>query len=157
MPEDRSAQPLRSANALPELDVGSYLPTHRRPQRPEAPPATPAVSAIAAALDRLEVLVEQETSAFEKRETVDLDEINRRKSHSLLEITRLARSLPLTGDPALSVRLTRLRDRLVANHRLLGLHLAAVREIADLMVGVLSEAESDGTYDMADARRGVRS
>lgn len=156
MANDRPAQPSKSAHAAPELDIGGYLSTRRPRQPTPAQPTTPAVSAIAAALDRLEGLVEEESEALEKRTPVDLDAINRRKSHSLLEITRLARSLPLSGDPTLSVRLSRLRDRLVDNHRLLGLHLAAVREIADLMVGVLSEAESDGTYAMAGPRRGAR-
>ncbi len=144
------------AHAAPELDIGGYLPTRRSRSPEPAQPAAPAVSAITAALDRLEGLVDEESEALETRAPVDLDAINRRKSHSLLEITRLARSLPLSVDPGLRVRLSRLRDRLVANHRLLGLHLAAVREIADLMVGVLSEAESDGTYDMTGARRGAR-
>jgi hypothetical protein len=62
----------------------------------------------------------------------------------------------LGGDPELTARLARLRDKLVANHRLLGLHLTAVREIADLMVGVLNEAESDGTYGLGRARQGMR-
>lgn len=72
----------------------------------------------------------------------------RRKSHSLLELTRRSRALPPDGgDIVLRERLDVLRDKLVQNQGILGLHVAAVREIADLMADVLGEADSDGTYE----------
>ncbi len=150
MPNDN---PTRSVIA-PEIDIGGYLPARAaRPAAPTRPaPAAPALSALGAALDRLEAIVGEETAALQDHRPIDLGEANRRKSQSLLEITRLARTLPVGGDPRLSGRLRQLREGLAANHRLLGVHLAAVREIADLMVGVLHEAESDGTYEMRRTR-----
>jgi hypothetical protein len=76
----------------------------------------------------------------------DFADINRRKSQSLLEITRLARTLPVGSESELAPRLKRLSAALAMDHRLLGLHLTASRQLSDLMIGVLHEAESDGTY-----------
>ncbi len=87
---------------------------------------------------------------------VSFAEINRQKSQSLLEVTRLSRSLPPGQQAHLQSRLGPLRDLLARNHRLLGFHLAAVREVSDLMVGVLNNAESDGTYGQHPMRRGAR-
>ena len=48
--------------------------------------------------------------------------------------------------PALVARLRFLRDRLAENRHVLGRHLKAATEIADLVSGTLEEAASDGTY-----------
>jgi hypothetical protein len=134
----------------PEISLGDYLPASARirssePARPALPPAP---SALAAALDRLEETVDQENAALDAHAAIDLEDLNRRKSHSLLELTRLARGIPALDDALVQARLQRLRDKLARNHRALEFHMAAVREIADLMLGVLGEAESDGTYGM---------
>jgi hypothetical protein len=131
--------------------------TCRRESRPprRAPPRPPA-NALAAALDRQDAVIEDETLALETEAAINLAEVNRQKSQSLLEITRLARSLaPGEGGP-LQARIATVRDRLFTNHRLLGFHLTAVREVSDLMLGILSEADSDGTYDQGYGRREKR-
>jgi flagellar biosynthesis/type III secretory pathway chaperone len=105
-------------------------------------------------LDRLEQVVDQETQALTEHREIDLQEVNRRKSRALLELTRIARAVQASGaDPALSDRVARLHGKLVRNQELLRVHLAAVREIADLLAGVISEAESDGTYSTRMAAR----
>ena len=106
-------------------------------------------------MGRLEDIIDQESTAIETHQPADFLDINRRKSHSLLELTRLTRQLPAGGEPRLKDRLVNLRAKLDRNYSVVGLHLRAVREIADLMVDALSEAESDGTYGMAQPRRGV--
>ena len=100
--------------------------------------------------------IDEENAALAARKPVDLPEINKRKSHSLLELTRRARALPPGSDVVLRNRLDSLRDKLVQNRDILGLHVAAVREISDLMANVLGEAESDGTYDMTAKRSAAR-
>lgn len=139
----------------PELDISGYLPA-RGPAPKPAPAASNPAGALAAALDRLDRVIEAETHALEANAPIDLAETNRQKSQGLLEITRLSRGLPPGGDPAVTARLGALRERLAENQRLLGFHLAAVREVSDLMVGVLNEAESDGTYDPRRMRRDGR-
>ena len=71
----------------------------------------------------------------------------------LLELTRLARALPARKRRRARRAARALREKLAHNQRTLGLHVNAVREIADLMVSVLGEAESDGTYGMVQPRR----
>jgi hypothetical protein len=140
----------------PELDVASYLPRRQAVNRPKPQPAGGAAAALSAALDRLESVIAAESEALVNRMPLDHADINRQKSQSLLEITRLARALPPLPDAALRERLAMLRERLAANHRLLGLHVEAVREVSDLMVGILNDAESDGTYGQHHARGTMR-
>jgi hypothetical protein len=149
---DRDSYPRHTPPAVaPELSLAGYLPSASRPRPASAAPAAPP-AAISGALDRLEELIDRENLALATHEPLDYADLNRRKSQSLLEITRLGRTLPSGAASTLGAQLTRLRDKLTDNHRALGLHVGAVREIADLMVRSLTEAESDGTYGMA--RRG---
>lgn len=138
----------------PELSLAGYLPAGGQlRQSGPPPPAAPAPpAAIAGALQRLEELIDRENNALAAHEALDFADLNRRKSQSLLEVTRLGRALPPGSAAALGKQLRRLRDKLTDNHRTLGLHVNAVREVADLIVRSLTEAESDGTYGMA--RRG---
>ena len=146
----------------PEIDIGSYLPNRisapagatPRPQpRPQPPSA--AIAALNAAIDRLEDTIATEIAALVGDGSADFADINRRKSQSLLEITRLARALPVGSEHELAQRLAKLSTALATDHRLLGLHLAASRQISDLMIDVLHEAESDGTYGEMQPRRHV--
>jgi hypothetical protein len=140
-----------TASASPELSLTGYLPG--RPQPRPQPGSPPPPAAIAGALDRLEELIERENSALAAREAIDYADLNRRKSQSLLEVTRLSRTLPPGGTKTLGDQLARIRDKLADNHRFLTLHMTAVREIADLIVQSLAEAESDGTYGMTRTSR----
>ena len=149
-----------SPGRAPEIDLGSYLP-HRAPAPLAAAPAAPtaprtvpsAVGAIEAAIGRLEETLEGEIAALDGDGLVDFAEINRRKSQSLLELTRLARALPIGGESHLAPRLNTLATMLASDHRRLGLHLAASRQLSELMISVLHEAESDGTYGQTGPRR----
>lgn len=119
--------------------------------------ATPALATLKGLLDRLEETVEEETSALAQRRPLDFEEINRRKSRSLLELTRAIRSMPEALDAArggaLSARLARLRAGLEANQDMLRIHLSAAQEIAALLGREMGEAESDGTYSFAQLNR----
>jgi hypothetical protein len=142
--------------AFPEDSLGAYLPgraaTAPRPPEPRLPPPA-VVAGFLAALDRLEETIDLETSALEKHAPADIADFNNRKSRSLLELTRLVRTLPPAAEPALRTRLAALKGKLLRNQTVLKLNLDAVREIADLLLGALGEAESDGTYGMATGRR----
>lgn len=103
--------------------------------------------ALADSMQRLEQIVDEETTALTARHAIDLDEINRRKSRSLLELTRLSRALPgrvVGGD--LGAHFERVAGKLQRNHDLLRLHLTAAQEIASLIAETMRAAESDGTY-----------
>ena len=146
---------MRAPADFPETSLGGYLPVLRNHAKsPEEPRLSgPAVlAAFANALDRLEETIEEETEALRAHRHVDLDELNRRKSRCLLELTRLSRSLPSAPEARLKARLQALSVKLAENRDVLALHLGAVREISDLLVAALGEAESDGTYGMPAGR-----
>ncbi|MBS9479291.1 hypothetical protein KIP89_19460 [Ancylobacter sp. VKM B-3255] len=104
-------------------------------------------------LDRLEDAVEQENEALHLRLPIDLEEITRRKSRSLLELSRAARALPAALDGTTLERLAQLRGKLLRNQELLGLHLSAAQEVASILGTALRDAESDGTYSISLATR----
>ncbi|AWN37627.1 flagellar protein FlgN [Methylobacterium radiodurans] len=100
-----------------------------------------------AALKRLEETVEAETEALLARQSLDHAELNRAKSRSLLELTRLTRDLDAASlDAATAIHLARLRDKLVRNQEVVGLHLRAVEEIGETLAAAALSQESDGTY-----------
>lgn len=143
---------------FPETSLGEYFPAAPKTRAvEEARPAAPAAfAALAGALDRLEEIVDLETSTLAAHKPADLPDLSRRKSCSLLELMRMTRALPGAPDAGLRGRLEQLRGKLDRNQSVLKLHLEAVREIADLLVGALGEAESDGTYGMPLRREAAR-
>jgi len=153
----READPTRHLrpSAFPELSLGEYLPAGSKLRAAEdvRAIATASVAALKSALIRLEETIDQETSALEALQPADIHEFNRRKSRSLLELTRLSRTLPENPEPDLRELLKRLRAKLQRNHTVLNLHLTAAKEISALMAGALAEAESDGTYGMPSRRK----
>ncbi|MEZ0169671.1 flagellar protein FlgN [Microvirga sp. TS319] len=105
-------------------------------------------------LDRLEETLDLETTALLSRDLNNLDEFNRRKSQSLLEISRMARSVEATSMDDLSVkRLERLKMKLEKNQEILERHMRAMQEISAVISGAIQAAESDSTYS-ADVMRG---
>ena len=100
-----------------------------------------------ASLKRLEATVTAETEALLAHHPVDQEAVNRRKSQSLLELTRLTRDLdPAELNGPVRDQLLRLLGVLERNQDAVGLHLRAVEEISGIVAESLREAESDGTY-----------
>lgn len=101
-------------------------------------------------IQRLEEIVEQETSALRARQVIDLKEFNDRKSQALLELMRWLRNIQgLESNPALAERIASLKSKLAVNQALLQVHLEAVREISTTLADAIRNAESDGTYTQA--------
>lgn len=104
-------------------------------------------------LDRLEETIDAETAALLARDLSSMDDFNRRKSQSLLEITRIIRTM--TGgsiDAAAMKRLEELRVKLMENHRILDRYMHAVQEISNIVSGAIQSANSDGTYSARGPR-----
>lgn len=98
-------------------------------------------------IQRLEEIVDQETSALRNRHAIDLKEYNDRKSQALLELTRTLRNVQGMGSsPALVERIGSLKKKLAVNQAVLKLHLEAVREISTSLSDAIRHSESDGTY-----------
>lgn len=105
-------------------------------------------------LDRLEETLDLETAALLSRDLNNLEDFNRRKSQSLLEISRMARAVETGSMDAASVkRLERLKVKLERNQEILERHMHAVQEISAVISGAIQAAESDSTYS-ADVTRG---
>lgn len=106
-----------------------------------------------ASLKRLEATVTAETEALLAHRPLDQDAANRRKSQSLLELTRLTRDLDADRiAPEVAHQLVRVRSALERNQEVVGLHLRAVEEISGIVSGAIREAESDGTYSSFPGR-----
>lgn len=102
---------------------------------------------IETSIQRLEEIVDQETSALRSRKMVDLKEFNDRKSQALLELTRSLRHMTGVGpNEALAARVGELKAKLAVNQAVLSLHLEAVREISTSLSDAIRHSESDGTY-----------
>lgn len=127
--------------ALPELSEPLAAPP------PPAAPQSPAARAAMALLDRLEALLDGETGGLRGASVAELKDVNRRKSQALLELTRASRALEGEArDPELAQRIASLRGALDRNQATLGVHIAAVREIAAIIADAIRAHESDGTY-----------
>lgn len=108
---------------------------------------SPVSMALRDAAARLSQALHRETTALKERRPVDMDELSDRKNQSLLELSRISRTVGRdTLDPQLMPVLHDLRKKLEENRAVLKLHLEAVQEIANVLASVIRESESDGTY-----------
>ncbi|VIO80391.1 hypothetical protein CI41S_72570 [Bradyrhizobium ivorense] len=105
------------------------------------------VRGLLASIQRLEAVIEEETSALETGKKIDFDDFSARKSRSMLEFVRLMRARVYLGSEAeIAEEIRQLRDKLERNRAILERHYDAVREVATIIVRAIREAESDGTY-----------
>lgn len=107
--------------------------------------------AFARCVERLEELIETETRILTSRARIDFEALNLRKTHALLEFTRVARNTPPQSSPEARERLSRLAHQLAGNAEILEQHLQAMQEITNLIVDSIRNDDSDGTY----SRKGV--
>jgi hypothetical protein len=103
--------------------------------------------ALGNAVGRLELLIDQETSALRHASVNDLRDFNNRKAQVLVELDRvLATTAGQPPSPAMKERLGSLREKLAVNRKTLKMHLDAVQEVAVMLSDQLRNAASDGTY-----------
>ncbi len=147
-PGSHAAWLARDQSHIESSPRGYAPPPQGRAAAGEAPPLSPpaATAAFLAAIERIEGTIEEETARLVGHQPIDLQDFNARKSRSLLELVRLGRMLPPAVDDAVRRRLGGLRATLERNRDVLKRNLDAVREIGDLLLNALGEAESDGTY-----------
>jgi hypothetical protein len=113
------------------------------------------VRGLLAAIRRLVSIVEEETVSLETGKKIDFDDFSMRKSRSMLEFVRLMRArIHLGGETEIAEEIHALRDKLERNRAVLEMHYDAVREVAEIIVRAIREAESDGTYSAATAQDG---
>jgi hypothetical protein len=92
-------------------------------------------------------VIEEENAVLQEHKIVFHASFTDRKNQALRELMAAQRSenLPEAVQPY-KVLLEQLSTALRVNAGLLKLHIAAVGEISDIIIGGLREAESDGTY-----------
>jgi hypothetical protein len=150
--EDRAApQPAASLADLVQA---------RKPRLASVKPAEDESGVLATLLrtiERLEETLEQETAGLRSRAPIDLKDFNNRKTHGLLELTRVMRHLDRGSlTPPVAARLSALRISLEVNQRVVKMHLEAVREVSAIVADAIREAESDGTYSVSVGRPAQR-
>lgn len=117
-------------------------------QRPCVPEA--AYEAFFKIVDRLEVLLIEETACVKRGAPVDLVDFTRRKRQGFLELNRLSQAFKGTI-PSQDIinRLASFRVTIDLNETALQLHLQAAQEVTTTIVRVMRDFESDGTYTRA--------
>lgn len=111
------------------------------------PSASTTESALAAAVEKLISVIEEENVLLGEHRVGLHAGFTDRKIHALRELMATQRAEG-ASDAVKTVKplLLRLSAALGTNARLLKLHIAAVGEVSDIIIGGLREAESDGTY-----------
>ena len=109
--------------------------------------APTAMEQTTAALLRLEKTLDAENAALSNLNSRDLGEFCRAKTLSLLELQRSGSNAESTAPSSeLAGRLQTLQQKLELNRWLLQIHVEAAREVTSVIMAVLRDSESDGTY-----------
>ncbi len=132
-----------------------------KPESPEAEPEAPLAWAVRSSLasfnaivDRVEQVIESETTALTQNRRIDLSVLHRQKRQGLLELSRIMRTIAGTGaDAEAGRRLAQLAGKLETNRVVLDRQLRAVREVADIISLSMQASESDGTYSRMVGQR----
>lgn len=100
-----------------------------------------------AIVDRLEATIAEENAALQAQRHSEIPIYTRQKRQSFLELHRIIHAIEGTI-PSQSIlqRLTAFRTRVEDNERLLHRHMQAVQGVANTIVQVMRDFESDGTY-----------
>ncbi len=102
------------------------------------------------AVERLECLLEEETTMLSSHKFISLDDFNHKKRHGLLELSRAINVMRALDHNYLAheqkALLERLRVKLENNLMILQAHLDAVRALASTITRIIQDHESDGTY-----------
>lgn len=114
---------------------------------PSAAPTGVAVEPIIAIVRRLIEVLNQETEQLERNEVDNLSHFIDQKSRSLLDLNRALSEQESPADvPGLDDELVRLRQAFDSNREMLGIHMASVQEITEVIATAMRQADSDGTY-----------
>lgn len=119
--------------------------------RPFVSPET--YDAFFAVMDRLDVVLGNETRALSRHDHRHLVEAARQKRQGLLELERIMRALNGAIPSAdITARLARFREKLGANQAALRIELDAAEAVAGIITKAMRDLESDGTYSRSHGR-----
>lgn len=107
----------------------------------------PGSSTLRPALIRLIELIDEENAVLHENKIASHASFTDRKNQMLREVMAAQRSEdPARAAEACRSELERLSSALRVNASLLKLHISAVGEVSDIIIGGLRDADSDGTY-----------
>ena len=131
----------------PATASADYFPSDRKFISPET------YDAFFAVVDRLEATLKAETATLTANGSRQIATFTRQKRQGFLELNRIIKSLDKTiPSQDILTRLARFKSHLQANDAMLRIHLKAVQDVTAIIVRVMREQESDGTYSMAYGR-----
>lgn len=106
------------------------------------------------ALGKLVEVLEEENLVLQEHRVVLHSGFTDRKNQALRELMAASRlETPPEEVEAVKPQIHKLSYALRENARLLKLHIAALGEVSDIIIGSLKETESDGTYSRTFAGR----
>ena len=106
-----------------------------------------------AVVERIEAVLAAEMAALGTRQHRELGELTRQKRQGFLELNRIMRQLANTiPSQDILARMARFQGSLQANAAMLETHMRAVKAVTDIIVQVMRECESDGTYSRSYGR-----
>ena len=104
-------------------------------------------------IGRLETIIVRETEMLRSHSHKGLSESTRQKRQGLLELNRLMRAMENTiPSQDIISRLADFRRSLASNDAALKIELRAAQEVNAIIVRVMRDLESDGTYSRAYGR-----
>ncbi len=123
-------------------------------ERLPSDPAARTAQALERCIERLNAIIEAETSLLKGGGALDFAALNARKSHALMEFIQASKGARASDLAQFSHKAARLRELLASNAEMLERHLQATQEIAMLVIASIRSDESDGTYTIP--RSGAR-
>ncbi len=107
-------------------------------------------------IDRIAQLLEDETELLRRNNLSQVESFCERKGQALLELSRLMRAAaPLDARSRTREQVARLQTAIADNQHVLRCHIGAASELSRILVDVLENDASDGTYSAAIGRPGV--
>lgn len=97
-------------------------------------------------ISRIEVLLDEEMEILNQGKLNELERINMRKSHLLVEFDRLSKDLSVGGSYQVQLRMDICRRKAQRNFEALEAYLCAMEDLNQLILSHLRKEESDGTY-----------
>lgn len=97
-------------------------------------------------ISRIEVLLDEEMEILDQGKLNELERINMRKSHLLVEFDRLSKDLSVGGSYQVQLRMDICRRKAQRNFEALEAYLCAMEDLNQLILSHLRKEESDGTY-----------
>lgn len=108
----------------------------------------PSLDPVSRCIERVETVIREEMQTLRNGGKIDFEALNQRKSHVLLEVLRLSKSITSHSANQSGHQLRSLQKLLLENSDLLARRLRATEEITGIIVRNIRDSESDGTYSI---------